>query len=96
MCGAVSRKPDTFSFSPAAGLGLAYTAKGYVRNAPPLPHSTLPHFTRPSWKGLSVLHLNHEAVPDFLRLIFSGPQTPQTHTNGSTPLLEGSYPPVSS
>lgn len=43
--GAVSRKPDTFSFFPAARLCLTYTAKGYAWNAPPL--STLPHFSRP-------------------------------------------------
>ena len=75
--GAVSRKPDTFSFFPAAGLCLTYTAKGYVWNAPLLP--TLPHFSRLSWKQLSMFHLNREAFLDFLGLILSKPQAPLTH-----------------
>lgn len=75
--GAVSRKPNTFSFFPATGLCLTHTAKGYVWNAPLLP--TLPHFSRPSGKQASTFHLNHDAFPDFLRLILSNPQTPLTH-----------------
>lgn len=75
--GAVSRKPDTFSFFSAAGLCLTHTAKGYVWNAPLLP--TPPHFSKPSGKQPSTFHLNHEAFPDFLRLILSNPQPPLTH-----------------
>lgn len=77
--GAVSRKPDTFSFFSAAGLCLTHThtAKGYVWNAPLLP--TPPHFSEPSGKQPSTFHLNHEAFPDFLRLILSNPQPPLTH-----------------
>lgn len=43
---------------------------GHAWNAPPLP--TPPHSSRPSHKQLLTFHLNHEALRDLLRLLFSG------------------------